>query len=257
MTEWLLDLPFCWMALIVFAIVYLVTGAILWIITAIAKSGSVHIFKNVSSVLLAPMGAIFGLLVVFIGAQVWGEIDRAESAVDREASAIRMVLLLASSFPGQPETEIRTLVRSHIDNAVHSEWSTMAKQSTSLKVASPALAETLQLTLSLEPRSQGQITAPREIVTALETALDARRERIILSRAHVNWIKWTALLVQAACMLIAIAIVHCENRAAAAIAMGIFATGLAVCLLLVASHDRPFSGEISVKPDLLLQVRPD
>ncbi|MBV8970121.1 MAG: hypothetical protein JO331_13820 [Verrucomicrobia bacterium] len=50
---------------------------------------------------------------------------------------------------------------------------------------------------------------------------------------------------------------HSDNRARAAIAMGIFATGVAVSVLLIASHDRPFSGEISVKPDPLLQVRPD
>jgi len=30
--------------------------------------------------------------------------------------------------------------------------------------------------------------------------------------------------------------------------MGIFATGVAVSVLLIASHDRPFSGEISVNP---------
>ncbi|HET6887603.1 MAG TPA: hypothetical protein VFH87_06735 [Candidatus Udaeobacter sp.] len=62
---------------------------------------------------------------------------------------------------------------------------------------------------------------------------------------------------QAACALIAIAMVHSDNRAAAAIAMGIFATGVAVCALLIASHDEPFTGEISVKPDVLLQVRPE
>jgi hypothetical protein len=39
--------------------------------------------------------------------------------------------------------------------------------------------------------------------------------------------------------------------------MVIFATGAAVSVLLIASHDRPFSGEISVKPDVLLQVRPE
>jgi len=50
--------------------------------------------------------------------------------------------------------------------------------------------------------------------------------------------------------------VHSDNRAAAAIAMAIFASGVAVCALLIASHDRPFTGEISVKPDVLLQVRP-
>jgi hypothetical protein len=87
-------------------------------------------------------------------------------------------------------------------------------------------------------------------------ALDARRQRIILSRERVNWVKWTSLFVQAGCVLIAIAIIHSANRAAAAVAMGIFATGLAVSLLLIASHDRPFNGEVSVKPDLLLQVRP-
>jgi hypothetical protein len=62
------------------------------------------------------------------------------------------------------------------------------------------------------------------------------------------------LFAQAGFTLIAIAIVHSDNRAGAAIAMRIFATGVAVSVLLIASHDRPFSGEISVKPDVLLQV---
>jgi len=59
------------------------------------------------------------------------------------------------------------------------------------------------------------------------------------------------------CALVAIAMVQSDNRATAVIAMGIFATGVAVSGLLIASHDRPFSGEICVQPDVLLQVRPD
>ena len=211
-------------------------------------------FKNVSIGLLAPLGIIFGLMVVFIVAEVWSNIDRAKMAVDREASAIRTVVLLATSFPGEPEAQIRNLVRRHIDEAVFAEWPTMAKRSASLRVAPPALAEALQLALSLAPKSEGQIAAQREIVTGLENAMDARRQR---SLSIVNWVKWTCLFVQAGCTLIAIAMVHCDNRGAAAIAMGIFATGVAVSVLLIVSHDRPFSGEISVKPDLLLQVRPE
>jgi hypothetical protein len=64
-----------------------------------------------------------------------------ESALDREASALRMVVLLASSFPGEQEAQIQALVRRHVDEAVYTEWPTMAKQSATLKVASPALAE--------------------------------------------------------------------------------------------------------------------
>jgi hypothetical protein len=257
MDEWLHNLPVWWMAFVVFAIAYLATGGIFVIIMALAKGERVRVFKSVSLSVLPPLGIIFGLLVAFSAVQVWNDIDRAKMAVDREASAIRMVVLLATSFPGEPEAQIRTLIRRHIDEAVVAEWPTMAKQSASLKVAPPALAETLRLALSLAPKSEGQVAAQREIVTGLENAMDARRQRIILSRSSVNWVKWTCLFAQAGCTLIAIAMVHCDNRAAAAIAMGIFATGVAVSVLLIVSHDRPFSGEISVKPDVLLQVRPE
>jgi hypothetical protein len=249
MDEWLHNLPVWWTALVVFPITYLAAGGIFAIIMALAKGERVRVFKSVSAGLLGPLGTIFGLLVVFIVVQVWSDIDRAKVAVNREASAIRMVVLLATSFPGEPEAQIRNLVRRHIDEAVSAEWPTMAKQSASLRFAPPALAEALQLALSLAPKSEGQIAAQREIVTALENALDARRQRIILSGSSVNWIKWACLFAQAGCTLIAIAMVHSDNRAAAAVAMGIFATGVAVSVLLIASHDRPFSGEISVKPD--------
>jgi hypothetical protein len=47
------------------------------------------------------LGIIFGLFVAFIAAQVWGDSDRANAAVDREASALRSVVILAASFPGE------------------------------------------------------------------------------------------------------------------------------------------------------------
>jgi hypothetical protein len=257
MNEWLLDLPVWGMAVLILAITYLVAGGIFAVIMALAKGERAQAFKSVSGGLLSPLGTIFGLLVVFSVVQVWSDLDHARVAVNREASAIRMAILLAASFPGEPETQIRSLLRRHIDEIVSTEWPMMAQQSASLKVAPPTLAETLRLVLSLTPRSEGQIAAQREILTQLENAGDARRERIILSRSSVNWVKWTCLLAQAGCTLVAIAVVHSDNRAGAAVAMGIFATGVAASVLLIASHDRPFSGEISVKPDALLQVRPD
>jgi hypothetical protein len=121
----------------------------------------------------------------------------------------------------------------------------------------PALAEALQFAVTLAPRNEGQITAQREIVAALENAMDSRRQRIIVSGSSVNGVKWACLILQALCTLTVIAVIHSDNRGAAAIAMEIFATGVAVSVLLIASHERPFSGDISVQPDLLQQVMPD
>ena len=123
-------------------------------------------------------------------------------------------------------------------------------------MTSAPLADALRLILSLKPKDEGQAAAQSEVITLIEDALEARRERIIISGSAVNWVKWSGLFLQAICTLVAIAMVHSDNRITSAIAMTLFATGIAVSVMLIAAHNRPFSGEISVRPDALLQILP-
>ena len=257
MMEWLHSLPLGWMALVVFVVTYLVAGGLYWLVMALAVGERARAFKAISPGMLPPLGIIFGLLVAFIAAQVWGDLDRAHAAVNREASALRAIVLLATSFPGEPETRLRALVHRQIEDAVTQEWPAMARRRATLTMTPAPLAEALQVSLALTPRGDGQVAAQREILAAMQNAFDARRQRILVSQSTVNWVKWTALLVQAVCTLLAIAMVHSDNRASAALAMGLFATGVAVSVVLISSHDRPFTGELSVGPDVLLQVLPE
>jgi hypothetical protein len=75
--------------------------------------------------------------------------------------------------------------------------------------------------------------------------------------AEVNPVKWWCLYLQAACALLVIGLVHCDNRLAAAVAMGLFATGVAASVLLIAAHDRPFTWQLAIGPAPLLQIMPD
>src|SRR5262249_28038266 len=86
------------------------------------------------------------------------------------------------------------------------------------------------------------------------TALDARRQRIIISESAVGAVKWVAILLQGLCTLVAIAMVHSDNRRACAMTLTLFATGIALSVLLIAAYSRPFMGENSVGPELLKQV---
>lgn len=133
----------------------------------------------------------------------------------------------------------------------------MARHSVTLTIAPAKLAEALRLALSLSPQGEGQVIAQREMVTALESALDARRQRIILSRASINWVKWTVLMVQAGLTLVTIAMVHSDNRVANRIILAIFASGVGTAVLLIASHSQPFAGQVAVSPAVLLQVIPE
>jgi Protein of unknown function (DUF4239) len=256
MSDWIYNLPVVWMALVVFVATYLVAGCLCGAVLVLAKGERARAFKAVSPGMLPPLGIIFGLFVAFLAAQVWGDLDRAQAAVNREASALRTVVLLVASFPGEPEAHMRRLIRRHIQEAATQEWPAMSRHRATLTMIPAPLAETLQSTLALTPRDPGQVAAQQQILVALEDVLDARRQRIIVSESTVNWVKWTSVLLQAACALLAIALVHSDNRVTALIASAIFATGVAASVVLVAAHSGPFSGQISVGPDLLLQVMP-
>lgn len=257
MSDWLHDLPIAWMALLVFGLTYGLAAVIYAVVAALAVGERARSFKAVSPGMLPPLGIIFGLFVAFTAAQVWSDSDRASAAVDREASALKSVLLSAATFPGEPETRLRALIHSYIEESAAQDWPAMARRAADLRMTPQPLADALQLTLALKPDSPGGVTAQRDIASALQNALDARRQRILVSRSEVNGVKWSCLLLQAFCALLAIALVHSDNRLASALAMGLFATGVAASVLLIAAHDRPFVGQVSVSPEPLLQVMPE
>jgi hypothetical protein len=242
------------MALLVFGVTYFIAAAIYAVVVALAKGERASVFKAVSPGMLPPLGILFALFVAFTASEVWSNIERANTAVDREASALKAILVSAASFPGEPQARLRALIHRYIDKVVNQEWPSMARQSSELTVTPQSLADALAAILALTPHSPGQEIAQRALADALTNVLDARRQRIIVSRSHVGLLKWACLFVQAICMLIAIAMVHGDNQRTIGIAMGLFASGAAVSFLLILAHDRPFTGEISISPAPLLQV---
>jgi hypothetical protein len=257
MGDWILNLPVLWMGALILGATYLFTAGLYVVVTKLAVGDRARAFKAISPGILPPLAIIFALLVAFLASQVWSEAERANAAINREASSLRAVILLAVAFPGEPEARLHHLIHDYVQDAVTQEWPAMAHQDATLAIAPAQLAEALRLTLSLSPQRQGQVTAQREMVVSLQSAFDARRQRIILSRSSINWVKWTVLLVQAGLNLLAIALVHSDNRAANRIILAVFATGVGIAVLLIASHSRPFTGEISVRPAVLLQVMPE
>jgi Protein of unknown function (DUF4239) len=255
MGNWLLNMPLFWMALVVLAATYLTTAGIYWVVMKLAVGDRARAFKAVSPGMLPPLGILFALLVGFIAVEVWNNFDKAKLAVATEASALRAVVLLSGNFPDEQKTRIYALIDRHIEESINKEWPAMAHRRATLStLRANALIEALQDVLSLKPADDTQRIAQPEIMKALETAMDARRQRIVVSQSSVGTVKWAGIVLQALCTLIAIAMVHSDNRLACSIALTLFATGVALSLLLIAAYSRPFTGEISVKPDLLRQV---
>ena len=256
MSDWMHNLPLSWMAATIFGLTFLVGAGIHIAVTGSASGARLRAFKAVSPGMLPPLGILFGLFVGFTGAQVWSDNDRAAAAVYHEASALRTATLLAVGVPADTATQLRALIRRHIAEATRTEWPEMANGTATLIPTSASLAEALQMMLGLRAERSGEQAAQSGIITALEAALEARRERLLISHAQVSALKWLGIILQGLCALFAIALVHSDNRVASALMIGLFSIGIAVSAVMIMAYDRPFTGDFAVSPGPLLQVMP-
>jgi len=254
--DWLHSLSIVSLVLVVCIATALITVAIYVIVTRLAAAGQRDALAAVSPGLLPPLALVFGLLVGFLAAEVWSNSSSAQHAVDTEASALRSVDLLDGDFPVADQRRMDLLIRRYIEKAVEREWPAMAHQNATLRVVPPEMAAALQVALGLPADDPGRVVAQREIVTSLEGALDARRQRIIISASAINSAKWAGVIGLAIITLIAIACVHSANRRTTAIAMTLFASATVVSLLMIGVQDRPFAGPYRVQPTPLIQVEP-
>ena len=204
------------MALIVFAATFFIAGGVYLVVTRFADTEWARAFKAVSPGLLPVLGVLFALLVGFIAVEVWNTFDKAKTAVATEASALRAVVLLARNFPEEQRTRINALINRHIEVAVQQE-SGSAHQRATLSPLPTHLIEALDNAFALKPADDRQQAAKPEMIRALRTALDARRQRIVIAESAVGAVKWVAILFQALCALVAIAMVHSDNRRACAV----------------------------------------
>lgn len=256
MAETFYHLPVVGMAVVVFLVTASAALAIQAVVMRLAGDHRIRWLRALSPITVTPLSMLFGLIVSFLAAQVWTESDRAHAAVTREAMALRSIVVVAGGLPEPAATSLRSLVRHYVDEVVRKEWPAMANRSAAFDLVTAAEDEAFQIALSIRPDTAAHAVAQREIVASLRKALDARQERIVISRSTINWIKWTVVAVLAFLLLLTVAVVHGENRAAALTALTILAVAVTAAAVLIASHSRPFTGQISVGPELLLQVIP-
>src|SRR3954463_2269573 len=107
MSDWFANLPIVWMVLLVFGLTYALAASICAVVVALARGARASVFKAVSPGMLSPLGILFALFIAFTASEVSRNIGRADTAVDREASAVKQILVLAASFPGEPEAHLR------------------------------------------------------------------------------------------------------------------------------------------------------
>ena len=193
MLNWVTSQATFVIGVIALAFCYLMGLAAFATVELAARRGHRVALKAVSPVTLTPLAVVFGLLMAFLAADVWPNFDRARTFVGQEATQLSEVLVFADALRPEIRLLVRREIRDHVRNTVEREWPAMASGRATLRELPPPLVAALGSILAMNPEHAGQRLAQQHAVGAIEKALEARRQRILLSRMSVGGVKWLVL----------------------------------------------------------------
>jgi hypothetical protein len=242
-------------ALLTFGASYVVVALIFVAAVKLSRSSIAADLKATTPTMLTPLSVIAGLLIVFLAARVWNNLDRASGYVAQEASSIRDAIVLSRGLPGDTGTALRSTISAYLRFAQTDEWPEMAAGRAQITGSPPGLTEAMHTILAFTPATHSQDLVQQQIVTALERTLEARRYRILLSQAIISPVQWLVIFGLDLLLLVTVAMVHIDRRRTVAINMVVLASALAACLVLLMVHDRPFAaGGFTLQPSALRQI---
>lgn len=221
-----------------------------WAARVEGMAGVVPPFINV-------LGVLFGLTLAFLANDTWSAQDRALSAVNHEADALRAISILASHLPAQDAARVSAAARGYAGAAV-AEWPLLSHRHSSPEAS--VAADKLLAVLS-EPRllaESGPAVSGQEIALAIAVR-DGRETRLSLSQTHVNPLKWTGMAVLGFLTMVSVAVVHAGiprkgGLGPMRVAVAIFALASAPTAVIVLVHGNPFQRPAAISPAPLAAI---
>jgi hypothetical protein len=258
MILWIEQQPSGLIFLIVFSLTYLTAAVVFLIVTLVSRASIGEDLRSVTPGILSPMGAILGILIAFLAARVWANVDRAEEYVTQEISALRQAGLIVKALPPAVQDRFRAGIKGHLEFVVDNEWPAMAEDRATLRSHPTSLEDAMKALLSFSPTESNQQLAQSRALIAIEDALKYRRYRVWLSRAEIEPIQWIVIFLLSVLIMITIAAIHMDRKWTMAAALFAFSTAIAICLVLLMDYDRPFGhGGFAITPTDYGDAMPD
>ncbi|HVN68474.1 MAG TPA: hypothetical protein VMU38_02300 [Candidatus Binatia bacterium] len=195
--------------------------------------------------ILAVIGVIYAVLLAFVAIGVWERFQQAEDRNFEEAGAVATIYRDAGSFPER--AELRAAVRAYVRSVIDDEWPRMRTGQPS-KLANGLLESVDAKIRSLPVDSMRLANIQAQMLSAVDTALMDRRERLVADAHGINGIMWLVLLVGAIVTVAFTYLFGFERTIMQSFMVGGLSLLIGLVLFLIVALDYPYRGSIAVDP---------
>ena len=209
--------------------------------------------------MVSPFMLVLGFMVVVL----WGQINDAQKAIERESVALGDVAALVETLPPSVGDPVRDDVIAYA-RAAAAEWPSLGGGKPSPEAVS-AFRTLRDAVLALPRKSTGSADSVLidKAVDQMLAAQGYRSDRTSAASQDIQGVLWLALIVGTVLYLAYIALTDTGPLRSRMVMMFLAVAVVALILMLIAMLDNPFSGDVQADPapftnlvrDLTMPVR--
>ena len=137
---------------------------------------------------------------------------------------------------------------AHVEQIIHQAW--LMQQRGQIPTAGVEMMNRFQaMLMSVEPTTEGQKILHAEVLSAYNQLIQARRLRLDAVKARLPGVLWFIIVVGAFINLSLSFFFRIEDAWFQGIQVIFLATFIGLVIFLIFTFDRPFRGELGLRPD--------
>ncbi len=250
MSESLFDVPLAVMgpAIIAALCLFGVTG-LLFVRRRVLPRLRIHVEDSeFSGAMVQSVMVFYGLAVALIAVTVFQTYSDVSKIVSGEATSLAALYRDVSGYPEPIRPVLQEELRSYADYVIHEAWPT--QQRGEVPRRGVEFMNRFQTTLiAFEPATEGQKLLHAETLRAYNTMIVARRLRLDAVGTGLPVVMWAVILAGALISLSASFFFKVEDARLHGILVTLLATFMGLVIFMILSLDRPFRGDLAVRPD--------
>ena len=201
-----------------------------------------------SSAMLQAVMVFYGLAMALISVNVWQTYSDVSKIVSQEATAVAGLYRDVSSYPDPIRAQLQQGLRDYVDDVIHQAWP--LQQQGKVPTGGVELMNRFQTRLTgFEPATEGQKILHAETLGAYNRMIQARRLRLDAVGTRLPGMLWFIIILGAVISLSSCFFFKIEDARVQVIQLLLLATFIGLVIFMIFALDRPFSGDLGLKPE--------
>ena len=209
--------------------------------------------NDIAGFIFATLGVIYAVLLACIVVMTWQDFDKAQDVTVNEANCIAALYRDATPFPAEFRAELKSKLTNYVRDIINEEWQMMGTGQRSASVQN-IQEELWKLYGGFQPKNETQKIFLTESVKKLNQATEMRRQRIVYASSGINPLLYFVLFAGSFITIAFTMLFGTENIIPHLIMVSLLAARISITLFTVIAMDYPFTGDISIKPDVFINM---